>query len=205
MGLYSHSASKRQPRPGPSSQSLYISDYVGGVLLSRAVPTPWADAQMRFEVHQLARSFDSRTRLITGPAGLRFEAPTLWVRTLRGRSVICPIFGQITLRPLSVRTAVGDARTSAVGSAGASASGAGPRESTGHANQSERIKASEPKARNAQSSSSAFRASRRFPREGAGWRTRGLLHGERRRKRFCPAMQLCWRARPLRSRRRARS
>lgn len=32
MGLYSHSASKRQPRLCPSSQSLDISDYVGGVL-----------------------------------------------------------------------------------------------------------------------------------------------------------------------------
>mgnify|MGYP004490328901 FL=1 len=32
MGLYSHSASKRQPKPGPSSQSLDISDYVGGAL-----------------------------------------------------------------------------------------------------------------------------------------------------------------------------
>ncbi len=158
---------------------------------------------MRFEALQLARSFDSRTRLITGPAESRFEASALWVRTLRGRSVICPIFGQITLRPLSVRTAVGNARTSAVGSAGASASGAGPCESTGHANQSERIKASEPKVRNAQSSSSAFRASRRFLHEGAWWRTRGLLRGERRRKPFCPAMQLCWRAPPLRSRRRA--
>ena len=173
-------------------------------MASRAVLTIWADAQMRFKVLQLAQPFDSRTRLITGPAGLRFEASTLWVRTLRGRSVICPKIGQITLRPLSVRTAVGNARTSAVGSTGASASGAGPCESTGHANQSERIKASEPKARNVQSSSSAFRASRRFPREGAGWRTRGLLRGERRRKLFCPAMQLCWRAPPLRSRRRAR-
>ena len=157
MGLYSHSANKRQPRPGPSSQSLDISDYVGGVLVSRAVPTPWADAQMRFEVHQLARFIDSRA------------PPDCASRPRR--------FG----------------------------SGVGPCESTGHANQSERIKASEPKARNVQSSSSAFRASRRFPREGAGWRTRGLLRGERRRRPFCPAMQLCWRAPPLRSRRRARS
>ena len=37
MGLYSHFASKRQPRLHPSSQSLDISDYGGGVLLSRAV------------------------------------------------------------------------------------------------------------------------------------------------------------------------
>ena len=155
----------------------------------------------------MSESREAVNRRTGSVCGTPSEAPVLptAVLTLRGRSVICPKIGQITLRPLSVRTAVGDARTSAVGSAGASASGAGPRESTGHANQSERIKASEPKARNAQSSSSAFRASRRFPREGAGWRTRGLLHGERRRKRFCPAMQLCWRARPLRSRRRARS
>ena len=40
-------------------------------------PVVWADAQMRFEVLQLARFFDSRTRLIAGPAGLRFEARRL--------------------------------------------------------------------------------------------------------------------------------
>ena len=37
------------------------------------------------------------------PTAEVLASPTA-VRTLRGRSVICPIFGQITLRPLSVRT-----------------------------------------------------------------------------------------------------
>ena len=77
MGLYSHFASKRQPRPGPSSQSLDISDYMGGVFGFAGGPVVWADAQMRFGVLTLARFFDSRTRLIAGPAGLRFEARRL--------------------------------------------------------------------------------------------------------------------------------
>ena len=49
------------------------------------------------------RPSPARSRRPAGPAPAA-EAPALWVLTLRGRSVICPIFGQITLRPLSVRT-----------------------------------------------------------------------------------------------------
>ena len=52
------------------------------------------------------RPSPARSRRPAGPAPAA-EAPALWVLTLRGRSVICPKIGQITLRPLSVRTAVG--------------------------------------------------------------------------------------------------
>ena len=52
------------------------------------------------------RPSPARSRRPAGPA-LAAEAPALWVLTLRGRSVICPKIGQITLRPLSVRAAVG--------------------------------------------------------------------------------------------------
>ena len=54
MGLYSHSAGKRQPRLGPSPQSLNISDYMSGVFGLRAILTLWADVQMRCKVLPLA-------------------------------------------------------------------------------------------------------------------------------------------------------
>ena len=57
------------------------------------------------------RPSPARSRRPAGPAPAA-EAPALWVLTLRGRSGICPIFGQITLRPLSVRAAVGSTGSS---------------------------------------------------------------------------------------------
>ena len=52
------------------------------------------------------RPSPARSRRPAGPAPAA-EAPALWALTLRGRSVICPKIGQITLRPLSVRAAAG--------------------------------------------------------------------------------------------------
>ena len=66
----------------------------------------------------MSESREAVNRRTGSVCGTPSEAPVLPTAalTLRGRSVICPIFGQITLRPLSVRTQ----------SAGASAAGAGP-------------------------------------------------------------------------------
>ena len=79
MGLYSHSASKRQPRPGASSQSLYISDYMGGILLSRAV------LSFGLTLKCVSRSSSSRNSSTSGPRRIALRGPAPWVRTLRGQ------------------------------------------------------------------------------------------------------------------------